>query len=126
MGGAINFITRDIEVNEELDENPNEWQVKMSKARSSRDLRPMKLNSITREATTTAGSISNVKSQFEGNFERVSVSMDSGAIDSVAPPYVGQAFPIIETYASKNNIKYKGANDSPIENFGPKYSRAHG
>ena len=100
-------------------DNDNPWQVRISKARSRWDMRPSTINSIAKVVQPNSNSVCSVKHQeYVGDFERVKVTMDSGAIDSVSPPDVGRAFPIVETFASKNNIDYKGPNDSPIKNYG--------
>ena len=79
----------------------------------------MRINSLTKTPAANSGSVCSVKHQeYIGNFERVKVTMDSGAIDPVIPTNVGLAFKLEETYASKNGIDYKGPNDSPIKNHG--------
>jgi len=99
-----------------------DWQVKVAKSRSPRDLRPIqrvkKIQHLSR-ANPKPVSINSVEpSTYQGNFERVQVTVDSGAIDSVIPKAVAQAFKLEQTYASRNGIDYKGANDSPIKNYG--------
>ena len=107
-------------INDEAEDvNAIPWTVKVSRSRSRWDMRRERINAITMMKNPSSGNVNSVKPQeYVGDFERVKVTMDSGAIHSVAPKDVGQAFAIQETNASKNNIDYRGPNDSPIKNFG--------
>ena len=57
-------------------------------------------------------------SSFEGQWERISVKIDSGAIDTVMPPSVGQHFGVRRTNASVNGPGFKAANGSAIAHYG--------
>ena len=111
----INSVNDDDQVENELP-----WQVKVSRSRTRSDMRAMRrINAISMMKGKMSGAVNSVKPQeYVGDFERVKVTMDSGAIHSVSPPEVGQAFKLTETTASKNNIDYRGPNDSPIKNHG--------
>ena len=53
-----------------------------------------------------------------GEWERIPIKIDSGAIDTVIPKEVGTYFPIRETEASKSGTGFKAANGSHIANHG--------
>jgi hypothetical protein len=58
-----------------------------------------------------------------GNFkgwEKVAVQVDSGAVDSVAPPGIAEAFSVMKTKMSEAGIGFVAANGSRIANFGEK------
>ena len=52
------------------------------------------------------------------NWEKITLKIDSGAIDTCMPPKLGQAFQLRPSEMSKAGSKYRAANGSPIENFG--------
>ena len=56
--------------------------------------------------------------RFKGEWERVPVTVDSGAIDSVIPKGVAQSVPVKETEASRRGLKYRAANGTSIANEG--------
>ena len=116
----VNFNSRDDLINMLNDvSRSDEWTVKVNRSRSKKDMRPSRINSITKTTQPNSGSVCSIKHQeYVGNFEKVKVTMDSGAVDPVVPPDVGLAFQLEETFASKNGIDYKGPNDSPIKNYG--------
>ena len=51
-------------------------------------------------------------------WERITLKIDSGAIDTVIPPSVAKAFPTKSTAASRAGIGYRAANGSKIAAFG--------
>ena len=53
-----------------------------------------------------------------GAWEVIPITVDSGAVDTVGPKAVGQAFPILPTRESSLGLGYRAANGSPIRNFG--------
>ena len=52
------------------------------------------------------------------NWEKITLKIDSGAIDTCMPPKLGQAFPLKPSEMSRSGSRYRAANGSPIENFG--------
>jgi hypothetical protein len=54
-------------------------------------------------------------------WERIKVQVDSGAIDTVAPPDVAKAFSTLKTRMSEAGVGFVAANGSRIENFGEKH-----
>ena len=65
------------------------------------------------------GELDAVSHQEEG-WEKVTLKIDSGAIDTVFPPGAAQAFPVKPTEASKAGQGYRAANGSKIPAFGEK------
>jgi hypothetical protein len=53
-------------------------------------------------------------------WERIAVQVDSGAVDSVAPPGIAAAFSTMKTRMSEAGIGFVAANGSRIANFGEK------
>ena len=51
-------------------------------------------------------------------WEKIRVQVDSGAIDTVAPKHVANAFELRETAMSRNNVGFVAANGSRICNYG--------
>lgn len=66
----------------------------------------------------TMGEISGLEQ--EGNWEKLEITVDSGAIDHVLPPNKATKFEIKETAASKNGRNFTAANGSTIKNYGAK------
>jgi hypothetical protein len=56
---------------------------------------------------------------FKG-WEKVAVQVDSGAVDSVAPPGIAEAFNTMKTKLSEAGVGFVAANGSRIANFGEK------
>ena len=48
----------------------------------------------------------------------VTVTVDSGAYNTVGPPHVATHFKLTDTVASKNGHQYKAANGTVIINYG--------
>jgi hypothetical protein len=53
-------------------------------------------------------------------WERITVQVDSGAVDSVAPRGIAEAFSTMKTKMSEAGIGFVAANGSKIENYGEK------
>jgi hypothetical protein len=56
----------------------------------------------------------------EGNWEKIKVNLDSGAIDWVTNPGTAKALKTKETAASREGRGYRAANGTPIRNYGEK------
>ena len=95
-----------------------EWQVPVRSARSQWDMRPA--FGVERMSTGNIAHVSKPPSELMGVWERVEVTVDSGAVDTVGPPTVAQGNKVTETRASKAGMRYMAANGSPIENHGQK------
>ena len=54
----------------------------------------------------------------EVEWERIPVTVDSGAVDTVGPTSAGQLFPIEQTEDSKAGQFYRATNGKPIKNYG--------
>ena len=52
--------------------------------------------------------------------EELVITIDSGAVDTVGPKGIAEAFPLQETEASKQGRYYRAANDSKIASHGMK------
>ena len=51
-------------------------------------------------------------------WEKITLKVDSGAIDTCIPPSVGKAFKLEESAMSKYNAEYRAANGTKIKNHG--------
>jgi len=58
--------------------------------------------------------------QFDGKWERIKVTVDSGANAPVMPPHFGQLYPVQESPGSRNGDSYMAANGGIIPNLGQK------
>ena len=56
----------------------------------------------------------------DDKLERIEVTVDSGAVDTVGPPRIANKFPIRETRASRAGLDYRAANGTRIKNYGEK------
>ena len=118
----------------ELDSPPglDAWNVVVKNARGRHDKRPVKslckgtppcachrnqgnICSLDREAH--GGNICGVE-QFTGEWERVPVTLDSGAVDSVIPRRLAKGVPVKQTEASRRGLRYRAANGTAIINEG--------
>ena len=54
----------------------------------------------------------------EQDWERITLKIDSGAVDTVMPPTVGKHFPLEETERSRKGEGYLAANNSVIPHYG--------
>ena len=68
------------------------------------------------------GSVAHV----DGQWERIAVKIDSGAIDTVMPPAVGKHFNTIQTEMSQRGPGFRAANGSPIKHYGQRILRGVG
>ena len=75
------------------------------------------VNSIDKPGVSFTSSEINGVSATAG-WEQVSVQVDSGAIDTVAPKSVGAELPVIKTKAATMGLGYVAANGTRIENYG--------
>ena len=64
-----------------------------------------------------SGPIQEVTGEHAG-WERISLKIDSGAIDTCLPPKAANVFPLKESEMSKAGVNYRAANGSPIPNYG--------
>ena len=64
--------------------------------------------------------------QVEGEWERIPIKIDSGAVDTVMPPGVANHFDLVETELSRKGPGFRAANGSPIRHFGQKSIRGIG
>merc|ERR1712240_44583 len=56
----------------------------------------------------------------DGEWERIPVKIDSGAIDTVMPPTVAKYFDTVQTEMSKKGPGFRAANGSAIRHYGQK------
>ena len=73
--------------------------------------------------SVTRGSVDEIKGSsgqvvHDGQWEKLVLKIDSGAIDTCIPTHVAKAFPIKETMFSKLGINYQAANGTEIKNHG--------
>ena len=54
----------------------------------------------------------------KGEYEVIVGEIDSGAVHTVGPPTIANAFPLQQTIASKSGENYIVANGTDIENYG--------
>ena len=122
-------------VERDNDQDNIPWKVVVNSSRGKRDMRPVKIvprfsnqcchpgkicqhvGSICSIEREHGGNICGIE-QYRGAWERVPVTVDSGAIDSVIPARVASAVPVRETEASKRGLKYRAANGTSIVNKG--------
>ena len=119
---------------ENLDNAP--WSVVVNKARGKHDMRRSKVNMCASscgvrchhicnlERDTCSGNLCSVE-QFSGSWERVPVTVDSGAIDTVIPRRVAKGITVRQTEASRNGLKYRSASGNAIVNEGEKNLRGY-
>ena len=69
-------------------------------------------------ATDNSQSEIGAVSSFEGEWERIPIKIDSGAIDTVMPPSVGKHFAVKQTNLSINGPGFRAANGSAIAHHG--------
>ena len=74
------------------------------------------INSVEREDNQKE--IMEVSPASPDNYEKVTITVDSGAADTVGPKRVGKTLPIRETKSSKAGINYRAANGTTIKNYG--------
>jgi hypothetical protein len=82
---------------------------------------PKTLNPLTKEKNKAVYEV-----KHEGNWERVSVKLDSGAVDWVFTPQTAQAFKLTPTNASASGVNYRAANGTEIKNHGQRIVKGFG
>ena len=70
--------------------------------------------SVDRNIDNNVGAVMTV----QGQWERIAMKIDSGAIDTVMPPNVASHFMTIETEASRDGPGFRAANGSAIKHHG--------
>jgi len=60
------------------------------------------------------------REEHEGGWERIKITVDSGAVDSVAPNTIAASIPVKPTAASSAGINWRAANGTEIHNEGGK------
>ena len=65
-------------------------------------------------------SINGIDQTIAKGWEKIKVSVDSAAVDTVAPPDVGKSIPIKENEISRKGINFRAANGTPIAVHGEK------
>ena len=107
------------------------WNVVVNRARGKHDMRRSKAKMCSSncgvschhicnlERETYPGNLCSVE-QFRGSWERVPVTVDSGAIDTVIPRRIAKGIMIKQTEASRNGLKYRSASGNAIVNEGEK------
>ena len=107
------------------------WKVVVNKARGKHDMRRSRDKTCfgscgvschhicNLERETCQGNLCSVE-QFRGSWERVPVTVDSGAIDTVVPRRIAKGIMTRQTEASRNGLKYRSASGNAIVNEGEK------
>ena len=83
------------------------------------DKRKKNIQCISHDKDNSIGGVE----QYQGEWEVIKVSLDSGAVDTVTPPNTAKYFPIQETNSSKAGIHYRAANGTKIHNHGARHVR---
>jgi hypothetical protein len=116
---SIGHVSKDI----------GDWITIAKKARSAKDMRPMRM---TNHCCSNQGCVNSLErmgnevncvnevSQGASKWEKVTVTVDSGAVDSVGPPTMAKDIRVRETPASRAGMKYRAANGTSIANQGEK------
>ena len=91
--------------------------MKVSKARSSRDMRSSRKRELSL-LTRADRAINEIKNQKRPGWEVINVKIDSGAIDSCLPKSAGSGFRTKESKMSKEGSMYRAANGTSIRNYG--------
>ena len=119
---------------EDLDNKP--WNVVARRARGKHDMRHCKVNACAGSCGVRCHQLCNLErdtrsdnlcsvEQFRGSWERVPVTVDSGAIDTVIPRRVAKGIAVRQTEASVNGLKYRSASGNAIVNEGEKNLRGY-
>ena len=124
-----------------LERDNEPWSLVAKRARGRFDMRPIKVaprfakrgcqhgNACRDSACRIEGNVCSIErdngeanicgiDQFHGSWERVPVTVDSGAYDSVMPFEMAQGVPIKQTEASKRGLSYRAANGTRVRNQG--------
>ena len=67
--------------------------------------------------------INGIDQVIESGWGKIKVSVDSATVDTVAPPHLGKSIPLKENEISKNGIKFRAANGTPIAVHGETKSK---
>ncbi len=70
------------------------------------------INGVSRDIELTINGIDQV---IERGWENIKLSVDSAAVDTVAPPQVGKSILLRENEISKNGIKFRAATGTPLQ-----------
>jgi len=110
----------------------NAWNVVMRRARGQHDLRPIRFIQPIRhfcdrgncvDSLERSGKMVNCINEVtrgQTKWETITVTVDSGAVDSVGPPTMAAAIKIKDTPASRAGMKYRAVNGTTIANQGEK------
>ena len=117
-------------------DNDTSWATVVSRSRGKHDMRPIRRGMLHGMSHTCVGNICSLDrevlegnicgvEQFQGEWERIQVTADSGAIDSVIPRRMAKGVKVKETEASRRGLKYRAANGTAIVNEGEKAIRGY-
>ena len=118
------------------DNDNTSWSVVVNKARGKHDMRRSKgklcssgcrdncRHICNLERETSSGNLCSVE-QYRGSWERVPVTVDSGAIDTVIPKRIAKGVTVKQTEASRSGLKYRSASGNAIVNEGEKTLRGY-
>ena len=98
------------------------WKPKFAQMPSIQENCAQSISEVDRNVTREIASVS----QTFGEWERIPIKIDSGAIDTVMPPHVATHFNLEHTEMSKSGPGFKAANGSPIKHFGQRSIRGIG
>ena len=98
------------------------WKIKSGPLQCITEDEPQTLAEVDRNLPREISSVV----QIEGEWERIPIKIDSGAVDTVMPPSVANHFNLVETELSKNGPGFRAANGSPIKHFGQRAIRGVG
>jgi hypothetical protein len=76
------------------------------------------IGSVKRSTEGSKGKVNEIRAT--PGWQRVRVQIDSGAIDTVGPKEIAQAFKMKETVMSKKGVGHVAAKGSSIKNYGEK------
>ena len=128
LGGSLDSVERDAQ-------QLQPW-VTVVRARGKHDMRPSRWGNRVQSSHSCQGNLCSLDreipegnicamEQFKGEWERVQVTADSGAIDSVIPRSMARSVRVKETAASRQGLKYRAANGTAILNEGEKPIRGY-
>ena len=117
-------------------DNDTTWATVIRKSRGKHDMRPIRRGMLHGMSHTCGGNIYSLDrealegnicgvEQFQGEWERIQVTADSGAIDSVIPRRIAKGVKVKETEASRRGLKYRAASGTAIVNEGEKAIRGY-
>ena len=109
LGGSINQVRVD----------EHDWSLVMKRARGPKDMRPARSGSQVMSLVREEMQIGSV-SHIQDGWEKLVVTVDSGAVDTVTPADTAKKFKVRQTAASKEGLTYRAANGTKIRNLGEK------